>query len=31
LQEFFVFNNRLDQSRNVKLIDYIPELENLRV
>jgi hypothetical protein len=31
LQEFFAFNDRLDQSRSVKLIDYIPELENLRI
>ena len=30
LQEFFTFNDRLDESRSVKLVDYIPELENLR-
>lgn len=26
LKEFYKFNDRLDQLRNVKLIDYIPEL-----
>jgi sulfatase maturation enzyme AslB (radical SAM superfamily) len=30
LKEFFVFNDKLDQVRNVKLIDYIPELEACR-
>jgi MoaA/NifB/PqqE/SkfB family radical SAM enzyme len=30
LKEFFDFNDALDQSRNIKLIDYIPELENCR-
>jgi MoaA/NifB/PqqE/SkfB family radical SAM enzyme len=30
LIEFFEFNDRLDQSRDVKLIDYIPELEACR-
>ena len=30
LAEFFKFNDRLDESRNVKLIDYIPELEQCR-
>jgi MoaA/NifB/PqqE/SkfB family radical SAM enzyme len=30
LAEFFKFNDRLDLSRNVKLIDYIPELEQCR-
>lgn len=30
LEEFFKFNDTLDQSRNVKLIDYIPELEACR-
>jgi MoaA/NifB/PqqE/SkfB family radical SAM enzyme len=30
LEEFFKFNDTLDQSRNVKLIDYIPELEQCR-
>jgi phage protein U len=27
LREFFEFNDKLDQSRNVKLADYVPELE----
>lgn len=31
LSEFFAFNDRLDQSRGVKLADYIPELERGRV
>lgn len=30
LTKFFTFNDLLDQSRNIKLIDYIPELERLR-
>jgi len=30
LEDFFKFNDTLDQSRNVKLIDYIPELEACR-
>lgn len=30
LSDFFAFNDRLDQSRNVKLADYIPELEKCR-
>ena len=30
LEDFFKFNDSLDQSRNVKLIDYIPELEACR-
>lgn len=30
LQEFFKFNDLLDQSRSVKLADYIPELEAYR-
>jgi MoaA/NifB/PqqE/SkfB family radical SAM enzyme len=30
LKRFFEFNDTLDQSRNVKLIDYIPELEQCR-
>ena len=30
LKEFFDFNDKLDQSRNVKLADYIPELELCR-
>ena len=30
LDEFFKFNDALDQSRGVKLADYIPELENCR-
>ena len=30
LHEFFEFNDRLDQSRSVKLQDYIPELEQAR-
>ena len=30
LTEFFKFNDRLDLSRDVKLIDYIPELEQCR-
>jgi sulfatase maturation enzyme AslB (radical SAM superfamily) len=30
LEDFFKFNDRLDESRNVKLADYIPELEKCR-
>lgn len=30
LKKFFEFNDKLDQSRNVKLVDYIPELEECR-
>ena len=30
LQKFFEFNSLLDQSRNIRLIDYIPELEKFR-
>jgi sulfatase maturation enzyme AslB (radical SAM superfamily) len=30
LKKFFDYNDLLDQSRNVKLIDYIPELEACR-
>ena len=30
LKEFFEYNDKLDQSRNVKLADYIPELEECR-
>lgn len=30
LKEFFDYNDKLDQARNVKLIDYIPELEECR-
>lgn len=30
LKKFFTFNDLLDQSRDVKLIDYIPELEECR-
>lgn len=30
LNKFFIFNDRLDQSRSVKLVNYIPELENVR-
>jgi pyruvate-formate lyase-activating enzyme len=30
LEEFFVFNDKLDQSRGVKLKDYLPELEQFR-
>jgi len=26
LRQFFEFNNKLDQSRNIQLVDYIPEL-----
>ena len=30
LEDFFKFNDTLDQSMNIKLIDYIPELEACR-
>ena len=30
LKLFFEFNDKLDQSRNIQLVDYIPELENAR-
>ena len=30
LKLFFEFNDKLDKSRNIKLIDYIPELEQQR-
>lgn len=30
LKKFFDLNDRLDQSRNIKLSDYIPELEKAR-
>lgn len=30
LKKFFDFNDKLDQSRNVRLADYIPELEECR-
>jgi hypothetical protein len=30
LQKFFKYNDTLDQSRGVKLADYIPELERAR-
>lgn len=30
LKEFFEFNDKLDQSRNIQLKDYIPELEEYR-
>ena len=30
IRQFFKFNDKLDSSRNVKLIDYIPELEECR-
>lgn len=30
LREFFDYNDKLDQARNVRLIDYIPELEECR-
>lgn len=30
LKEFFEFNDKLDQSRGIKLADYIPELDNCR-
>ena len=30
LKEFFDYNDKLDQARNVRLTDYIPELEECR-
>jgi sulfatase maturation enzyme AslB (radical SAM superfamily) len=30
LRTFFEFNDKLDQSRNVRLADYVPELEECR-
>jgi hypothetical protein len=30
LKKFFEFNDKLDQSRNIQLKDYIPELEEYR-
>jgi hypothetical protein len=30
LTSFFEYNDKLDRSRNIKLIDYIPELEQYR-
>jgi hypothetical protein len=30
LASFFEYNDKLDISRNIKLIDYIPELEQYR-
>jgi sulfatase maturation enzyme AslB (radical SAM superfamily) len=30
LKLFYEFNDKLDQSRNIKLIDYVPELEAAR-
>ena len=30
LKEFFVYNDKLDQSRQIALKDYIPELEQCR-
>jgi sulfatase maturation enzyme AslB (radical SAM superfamily) len=30
LKLFFEFNDKLDQSRNIRLIDYVPELEKAR-
>ena len=30
LKQFFDFNDRLDQSRNIRLADHIPELEQAR-
>lgn len=30
LKDFFVYNDKLDELRNVKLKDYIPELEDCR-
>lgn len=31
LHEFFKFNDLLDQSRNIRLADYLPDLERYRV
>ena len=30
LKKFFEYNDKIDQARNVKLIDYIPELDACR-
>ena len=30
LKDFFQYNDTLDQSRSISLVDYIPELENCR-
>lgn len=30
LDDFFRFNDKLDLSRNIKLVDYLPELESFR-
>jgi pyruvate-formate lyase-activating enzyme len=30
LESFFEYNDKLDESRNIKLIDYIPELDQYR-
>lgn len=30
LKDFFAYNDQLDRARNVKLVDYIPELEECR-
>jgi len=30
LRQFFKFNDLLDQSRNIRLVDYVPELEKAR-
>ena len=30
IKDFFEFNDKLDQSRNIQLKDYIPELEEYR-
>jgi pyruvate-formate lyase-activating enzyme len=30
LRQFFEFNDKLDRSRNIQLVDYVPELEQAR-
>ena len=30
LEQFFVYNDTLDRSREIRLVDYIPELESCR-
>lgn len=30
LKEFFIHNDRLDQSRSIRLVDYVPALDNYR-
>ena len=30
LKQFFDYNDQLDQARGIKLVDYIPELEDCR-